>query len=106
MICSAPASHTLAGWPVYVARVPAAPLSIIIELRQTKLAGRKIGIGKTKTVVIGVDRAEIIGPFCFEQIQLAYRPSADDLGNVAIDDPARLRFACLIADRHSPAGFD
>src|ERR1700738_5084699 len=34
LICAAPASHTLAGFPVHVARVPAAPLSMFQKDRR------------------------------------------------------------------------
>ena len=78
----------------------------ILQLRQAELAGGEIGVGKAKTAVVDVNRAEIIRAFRFEQIELAHRSRADDLGDVARNNFARLRLARLIADRDAPSGLD
>src|SRR4029453_2477335 len=50
--------------------------------------------------------AEIIRALGFEKIEIAYRPCADDLRDVARNDFTRLRFARLIADRDPPTRFN
>ena len=77
-----------------------------MQLRQPKLARGQIGIGESVSVIVDVNRAEIIRPLRFEQVQLAHRPGADDLRDVAIDDLSRLRLARLIADRDALSRFD
>ena len=77
-----------------------------MQLRQSELACAQIGIREAKNVTIGENRAEIIRAFRFEQIEVAHCTRADDLGDIARDDFAGLRFAGLIADRDAPAGLD
>ena len=73
---------------------------------QPKFTRAQVGIGEAKPPLARMDRAEVIGALRFEQIQLADRARADDLGDLARDDLAGLRFARLVANRHAAAGFD
>ena len=77
-----------------------------MQLHQAKLAGGEIGISETETIVVGVNRAEIVGALGIEQIQLAHSTGADDLSDVARNNLPRLRLARLIANRDPPAGLD
>ena len=53
-----------------------------------------------------INGSEIVRSFGIEQIQFADRPRSDDLGDIARNDFARLRFAGLIANRYSPPRLD
>ena len=81
-------------------RLPVRPLA------QPKFTRGQIGISKSVGSLVQISRPEIIGPLCFQQVQLAHRARSDDLGDVARDNLARLRFAGLVANRDSFAGFD
>ena len=58
----------------------------ILHLGQSKLPGGEIGVGETKRIAIGIDRAEIIRALRVEPAQFADRAGADDLRDVAIDN--------------------
>ena len=75
-------------------------------MRYSKLAGRQIGIGEAETVIVDVNRAQVIRPFQFQQVEIADRSRADDLCDVTRNNFARLRLARLIADGHAPSGLD
>jgi GNAT superfamily N-acetyltransferase len=78
----------------------------IPRLRQPELARAQVCVREPEYAAIGTDRPEIICAFRFEQIEIAHRARANNLGDVARDDFTRLRFAGLIANRHASACLD
>ena len=77
-----------------------------LDCGDPKFAGAQIGVGKPENAILKINRAEIIRPVRFEQVQLADRAGRDDLRDLARDDFARLRLARLIANRDPPSRLD
>src|SRR2546423_3556474 len=78
----------------------------VVRLGYSKFAGAQLRVSETKPAFVKINRAEIIWPVRFQQIQLAHRSRGDDLGDLAGNDLSRLWLAGLVADRDPAAGLD
>ena len=76
------------------------------NLHYPKLARAQICISKTESPIIKKKRAEIIRAFRVQKGEIADRPGADDLRDIASDDLALLRLTGLVTDRDPPTGGD
>src|SRR5262245_21243990 len=73
------------------------------RLHYAELTCAEVGIGEAINAFVEKDRAEVVGAFRIQEIQIADRARTDDLRDFSRNNPARLGFACLIANRDPPA---
>src|SRR5436190_2412619 len=55
----------------------------ISQFGKPELARGQVCVSKTKYAAVSVNRAQIIGAFRFEQVEVANRARTDDVGDVA-----------------------
>ena len=77
-----------------------------VELGEPELAGGVVGEGEAEASFCVVEGGEVVALALVEQVDVADRAGADDLGDLALDDLSGARFGGLFGDGDAFAGFD